>query len=77
MTVKWKLKAFLDLNQLTAYALWKANSVSKTTLYATNADRMDGLQFDTLGKTIGGLEALTKRQISLSEVLDVVREGVT
>ena len=77
MTVKWKLKAFLDLNQLTAYALWKTNGVSKTTLYAINADRMDGLQFDTLGKIISGLEALTKRQVALSEVLDVVREGAT
>lgn len=77
MTVKWKLKAFLDLNQLTAYALWKASGVSKTTLYAINADRMDGLQFDTLGKIISGLEALTKRQVALSEVLDVVREGAT
>lgn len=71
--MKWKVKEFLERHNRTPYALWKASGLSRTTVYAITGGQMDGLQFETLGKLIGGLEQITGRQVELGDVLEIVR----
>lgn len=76
--VRWKLKQYLKDHQLTAYQLWKVSGLSRTGLYnlvtPRGLNRAAGVEFDTLGKLIGGLEKLTGKRVELSDVLEVVRD---
>lgn len=71
--MRWKVKEFLELNGKTTYALWKASGLSRTTAYAIAQGDMKGVEFDTLGKLLGGLEQITGRRVELADVLEVVR----
>ena len=71
--MRWKVKEFLDQNAKTPYALWKASGLSRNTVYAIANGSMDGAQFDTLAKLIGGLEKLIGRRVELADVLEVER----
>ncbi len=71
--MRWKVKDFLDAEGKTPYALWKASGLSRTTVYAITGGQMDGLQFETLGKLVEGLEKLTGKRVELSDVLEIVR----
>ena len=73
MTVRWKVKEYLDAHGKTPYALWKASGLSRTTVYAITGGRMDGAQFGTLAAVIGALEALTGHEVNPNDVLEVVR----
>ncbi|WP_168734837.1 helix-turn-helix transcriptional regulator [Deinococcus sp. KSM4-11] len=73
MNVRWKVKEYLEDSGKSTYALWKASGLSRTTAYAISSGEMKGMEFDTLGKLIGGLEKLTGKRVELSDVLEVVR----
>ncbi|GGR34096.1 helix-turn-helix domain-containing protein [Deinococcus ruber] len=73
MEVRWKIKEFLEQNGKTPYALWKASGLSRTTVYAITGGQMDGVQFETMGKLMHGLETIMGKQIELTDVLEVVR----
>ncbi|MFC4426986.1 helix-turn-helix domain-containing protein [Deinococcus navajonensis] len=73
MNVRWKVKEFLDSNQKSTYALWKASGLSRTTTYAIAAGAMKGVEFDTLAKLLGGLESITGKRVELADVLEVTR----
>jgi DNA-binding Xre family transcriptional regulator len=73
MTVKWKVKEFLDSNSKTPYALWKASGLSRNQTYAICNGEQDGLRFDGLSKLILGLEKLTGQLVTPNDVLEVVR----
>jgi DNA-binding Xre family transcriptional regulator len=75
MTVKWKIKEYLETHGKTPYALWKASGISRTTIYAITGGKMDGLHFDTLSKLIAGLESITGQTVEVGDVLEVVRDG--
>lgn len=71
--MRWKVKEFLEQNGATTYALWKASGLSRTTAYAIAQGDMKGVEFDTLGKLLSGLEQVTGKQVELADVLEVVR----
>ncbi|SMB93282.1 DNA-binding transcriptional regulator, XRE family [Deinococcus hopiensis KR-140] len=71
--MRWKVKEFLDSNNKTAYALWKASGLSRTTTYAIAQGDMEGVQFDTLSKLVEGLEKLTGKRVEIGDLLEVVR----
>lgn len=75
MTVKWKVKEFLDKNKKTPYALWKASGLSRTTVYAITGGKLRGMDFDTLAKVVEGLEEVTGKRVEPNDVLEVVRHG--
>ena len=77
--MRWKLREFLEGQNLTAYQLWKASGLSKTGLYnlttPKGVEKAKGVDFETLGKLVQGLEKLTHKRVSLDDVLEVVRDG--
>jgi DNA-binding Xre family transcriptional regulator len=79
ITVRWKLKEYLEAHNLTAYQLWKASGLSKTGVYnlvtPKGLERATGVEFGTLAKLISGLEKLTGRCVSLDDLLEVVRDS--
>jgi DNA-binding Xre family transcriptional regulator len=75
MTVKWKVKAFLDEHGKTPYALWKASGLSRTTTYAITAGNLIRTDFSTLARIIEGLEKITGKQVQPNDVLEVVRHA--
>ena len=77
MTVKWKVKEFLDSVGKTPYSLWKASGLSRNQTYAICNGEQDGLRFDGLSKLILGLEKLSGQQVTPNDVLEVVRDGTT
>ena len=73
--MKWKVKEFLEMHDKTAYSLWKASGISRTTIYAITGGKMDGLHFETLSKLITGLESITGKTVEVGDVLEVVRDA--
>ena len=73
MKVRWQLRTFLQQHNVSVYAVWKASGISKTTLYAISNGHMDGVQFDTLAKLVGGLERILGRRVTLEDILEVTR----
>lgn len=73
--VKWKLKEYLEGQNLSVYQLWKATGLSKTGTYKIVNNQVKGLEFDALGRIISALEKLTGRTVEPNDVLEVVRNG--
>lgn len=77
--MRWKLREYLEANNLTVYQLWKASGLTKTGVYNLTTpkgqERAKGVEFATLGKLIQGLEKLTHKRVSLDDVLEVVRDA--
>lgn len=73
--MRWKVQQYLDQNQKTAYALWKASGLSKTTVYGITSGKLIRMDFETLAKVVKGLETLTHKRVEPNDVLEVVRDG--
>lgn len=74
-TVKWKLKEYLEGQDLSVYQLWKATGLSKTGVYKIVNNQVKGLEFDALGRIISALEKMTGKRVEPNDVLEVVRHG--
>jgi DNA-binding Xre family transcriptional regulator len=73
VTVKWKLRQYLDAHGKTPYALWKASGLSRTAVYDICNDKQDGLRFEAMGKIMAALETLTGRAVTPNDLLEVIR----
>ena len=73
--MRWKVQDYLDANGKTAYALWKASGLSKTTVYGITGGKLIRMDFSTLAAVITGLEKLTHERVEPNDVLEVVRGG--
>jgi DNA-binding Xre family transcriptional regulator len=75
MTVKWKVKEFLDKHKKTPYSLWKASGLSRTTVYGITGGDLTRMDFSTLASIIEGLEQVTGKKVEPNDVLEVVRHA--
>jgi DNA-binding Xre family transcriptional regulator len=71
--VKWKLKSFLEQNQITAYRVWKESGLAQSTVYTLSNDKGDRADLATLGTLIETLERLTGKVITPNDLLEVAR----
>jgi DNA-binding Xre family transcriptional regulator len=71
--VRWRLREYLEANEKTPYSLIKASGLTQTTVYAIAQGKTSEVRFDTLAAIIRGLEKLTGKQVSLLDILEVVR----
>ena len=74
-SVRWKLKEFLESNGKTTYALMKASGISQATMYSITGGKKTGVDFNTLGAIIQGLEQIIGKPVELSDVLEVVKDA--
>jgi DNA-binding Xre family transcriptional regulator len=73
VTVKWRIRAFLDANNITPYRLWKESGLARQTVYTLAHDRGDRVDLGTLGAVLSTLEKLVSRPVELADVLEVIR----
>ena len=71
--MKWKVRAFLDANNITPYRLWKDSGLARQTVYTLAHDKGDRVDLGTLGAVLSTLGKLVNRPVELSDVLEVVR----
>lgn len=79
VTVRWSLKEFLECEGITQYQLMKLaqGKVSKNTIGSAARNELNGVQFSTLAAIIEVLESHLNRQISITELIEVVRNPST
>ena len=71
--MRWRVQEYLNANGKTAYALWKASGLSKTTVYGITSGNLIRTDFSTLAAVIQGLETITHKRVEPNDVLEVVR----
>ncbi|MEP0771288.1 hypothetical protein [Coleofasciculus sp. FACHB-SPT36] len=76
ITVRWRLKEFLEREAITQYQLMKLaqGRVSKNTIGSAVRNELNGVQFSTLAAIVEVLESHLGRQISISELIEVTRD---
>lgn len=68
-TVRWKLRDFLEQNNLTTYALVRASDLAPNTVYSLARGATKHVRLDTVAGVLGGLRRLTGHEVGLSDIL--------
>ncbi|MFB2880393.1 helix-turn-helix domain-containing protein [Floridanema aerugineum] len=78
ITVRWKLREFLESEGITQYQLMKLaqGRVSKNTIGSAVRNELKGVQFSTLAVIIEILEFHLGRHISISDLIEVKRDAL-
>jgi DNA-binding Xre family transcriptional regulator len=78
ITVRWRLKEFLEHEGITQYKLMKLaqGRVSKNTIGSAVRNELNGVQFSTLATIIEVLESSLGKSVSISDLIEVTREDV-
>ena len=69
-TVRWKLRDFLEKNNLTTYALVRASDLAPNTVYSLARGATKHVRLDTVAGVLGGLRRLTGQEVGLSDILE-------
>ena len=75
--MKWAVGKYLETHGKTPYAFMKASGLAQMTAYSIANGKGAAVHLDTLGAVINGLEKLTGRVVTLSDLFEVVREDVS
>ena len=77
--VKWKLKAFLDQEGITAYRLADETHgrLSQKGVYRLTANDLKAIRFETLDVILPALSKLSGKQVVLQDLLEYVSEEQT
>ena len=70
--IEWRLRAFLDANEISAYTLANSANVSPTTAYALARGEHERVSLDVLGEVIRTLRELTGKSVSVCDLLEYV-----
>lgn len=69
-TVRWKLKDYLEQNDLSTYALVRASKLAPNTVYSLARGSTRHVRLDTIAGVLGGLRELTGHEVTLGDVLE-------
>ena len=69
--IKWKLKDYLDVHDLTPYKLAQVSGLAKNTVYGMARGEAEG-NLKTLETVIKTLRELTGERVELGDVLEVI-----
>ena len=74
-TVRWKLRAYLEAHNISAYSLGKEvggmNTIYRLARAGQEPERID---LPTLGRVITGLRKLTGKEVGLEDIFEVLTE---
>lgn len=73
--MRWRLKQYLEENGITPYRLWKDSGLAQQTVYTLAQNKGDRVDLNTLGTVLATLERLTRRRVSLDDLLEVIRDA--
>jgi DNA-binding Xre family transcriptional regulator len=78
ITIRWRLKEFLEREGITQYKLIKLaqGRVSKNTIGSAVRNELNGVQFATLAAIIEVLESSLGKHVSISDLIEVRRNDV-
>ena len=76
VTIRWRLKEFLEIEGITQYQLMKLaqGRISKNTIGSAVRNELNGVQFSTLAAIIEVLESHLDRRVSITELIEVGRD---
>ena len=72
--VRWKLKEFLETQEITPYRLAKEveGEVSLNAVYNAMNEDLTSIKFDTLDAILRALRRLTRRKVKVQDLIDFV-----
>lgn len=71
MPIKWKLRAYLEQHEITAYALAKAATIEPPNIYRMlRGEGPKMFDREVLGRIIRALRDLTGKPVSVADVLE-------
>lgn len=75
MAVRWKLKEFLDANEIKPYHLADRlhGELSQQAVYRL-AKGVSAIKFETLNSLIPALSEMTKRDVQLTDIMEYVHD---
>jgi DNA-binding Xre family transcriptional regulator len=75
--ITWKLKPFLEQNNISAYALAKevASNLAANTVYALVRETPQRVDLDSLDTILTALRQMTKQNVQIGHLLEYRREG--
>lgn len=75
-TIRWKLKEFLDTNEVNAHRLAQltAGQLSQNGVYRLTGDDLKGVRFESLAVLIPALIELTGKDVQVGDLLEYVGE---
>lgn len=68
-TVRWKLKDYLEQNDLSTYALVRASKLAPNTVYSLARGSTNHVRLNTIAGVLGGLRQLTGHEVTLTDIL--------
>ena len=68
--LRWKLKEFLELNDVSAYSVAKETGLSLPSIYRLTNNHARTIQFDTLEAIMATLEKKTGKPVQLTDLLE-------
>jgi DNA-binding Xre family transcriptional regulator len=75
MAVRWKVKGFLDANGITPYRLMKESGLAQGTVYRLVNDDTTGLNTETLNAVLKALSKLSKKTLTVNDVLEYTEDN--
>lgn len=70
MPIKWKIKDFLESNEITGYRFWQASGLPKRSAYRVVNGDARNFNADTLDATIRALRDLTGKSVNVADLLE-------
>ena len=75
--IKWKLKDYLDTHDITAYKLIQRSGLASNTVYEMARGESESASLKTLETVIKTLSEVTREQVSLTDVVEIVEDEPT
>ena len=75
--IKWKLKDYLDTHDITAYKLIRRSGLASNTVYEMARGESESASLKTLETVIKTLSEMTREQVSLTDVVEIVEDEPT
>lgn len=73
--LRWKLRAYLDRHNLSAYALTRVADVAPNTVYALARGESERISLEVFDKVLAGLEQLTGQSVGVADLLERAVNG--
>jgi DNA-binding Xre family transcriptional regulator len=73
--LRWKLKEYLENNDVSAYSVAKETGLSLPSIYRLTNNHSRYIQFDTLISIMATIEKKTGKPVSVSDILEYIPDN--
>lgn len=73
MAIEWKVKEFLQANNITPYKLMKTANLARGTAYRLANNKGNGIDLKTLDSVLQALNELAEEDVNIADVIEYRR----